>query len=159
MRDLPEWLEEFTDNPEDTELQETYFPEDRNCEVCLRTKMTRAPCRRRNGGAVPRAEKCGGLVAADYKVEGESRNKPVRCRCSRSCHSMDSILSVQNKDPAGDGHEFTKVHRSVAKTEKLFVRTIHWNLENLVKIYRGIIELQHLIDPKRMALLKERCAE
>ena len=74
MRDLPEWLEEFTDNPEDAELQETYFPKDRNCEVWLRTEMTRAPCRRRNGGAVPRAEKCGGLVAADHKVEGESRN-------------------------------------------------------------------------------------
>ena len=27
-----------------------------NCEVCLRTKMTRAPCRRRTGEAVPRAE-------------------------------------------------------------------------------------------------------
>ena len=26
-----------------------HFPKDRNCEVCLRTKMTRAPCRRRTG--------------------------------------------------------------------------------------------------------------
>ena len=34
----------------------THFPEDRNCEICKRTKITRAPCRRRNGGAVPRAE-------------------------------------------------------------------------------------------------------
>ena len=33
----------------------THFPEDRNCEICKRTKITRAPCRRRNGGAVPRA--------------------------------------------------------------------------------------------------------
>ena len=35
----------------------THFPKDRNCEICQRTKITRAPCRRRNGGAVPRAEK------------------------------------------------------------------------------------------------------
>ena len=34
----------------------THFPEDRNCEICQRTKITRAPCKRRNGGAVPRAE-------------------------------------------------------------------------------------------------------
>ena len=34
----------------------THFPKDRNCGICQRTKITRAPCRRRNGGAVPRAE-------------------------------------------------------------------------------------------------------
>ena len=35
----------------------THFPKDRNCEICQRTKITRAPCRRRNGEPVPRAEK------------------------------------------------------------------------------------------------------
>ena len=69
LRDLPEWLEEFTDNLEDTEVHApahisqdsdlerltkvhsmyTHFPKDRNCEVCLRTNMTRALCRRRPG--------------------------------------------------------------------------------------------------------------
>ena len=34
----------------------THFFEDRNCEICKRTKITRAPCRRRNGGGAPRAE-------------------------------------------------------------------------------------------------------
>ena len=55
----------------------THFPEDRNCEICQRTKITRAPRRRRNGGAVPRADKFGDLITADHKVlsEGcESRN-------------------------------------------------------------------------------------
>ena len=101
LRDLPEWLEEFTENLEDTEelvpanLSHdsdterptevisrkhsiyTHFPKDRNCEVCLRTKMTRAPCRRRTGDAVPRATEFGDLITADHKVlneEGESRN-------------------------------------------------------------------------------------
>ena len=40
-------------------------------------KMTRAPCRRRTGGVVPRAENFGDLITADHKVlsEGcESRN-------------------------------------------------------------------------------------
>ena len=39
--------------------------------------MTRAPCRRRTGEAVPRAERFGDFVTADHKVfneEGESRN-------------------------------------------------------------------------------------
>ena len=56
----------------------TSFLKDRNSEVCKRTKMTRAPCRRRNGEeAVPRSEKFGELTTADHKVfnEGsESRN-------------------------------------------------------------------------------------
>ena len=29
----------------------THFPKDRNCEISKRTKITRAPCRRRNGEA------------------------------------------------------------------------------------------------------------
>ena len=103
LRDLPEWLEEFTDNLEDTELPApahisqdsdserptkvvsqsrkhsvyTHFPKDRNCDVCLRTRITRSPCRRRTGEAVLRAERLGDLMTADHKVpnkEGESRN-------------------------------------------------------------------------------------
>ena len=55
----------------------THFPEDRNGEICQRTKITRAPCRRRNSGAVPRAENAGDLITADHKVLSdtcESRN-------------------------------------------------------------------------------------
>ena len=55
----------------------THFPKDRNCEICQRTKITRAPCRRRNGEAVPRAENFGDLITADHKVLSdncESRN-------------------------------------------------------------------------------------
>ena len=55
----------------------THFPEDRNCEICQKTQITRALCRRRIGGAVPRAENSGDLITADHKVlsEGcESRN-------------------------------------------------------------------------------------
>ena len=55
----------------------THFPKDRNCEICKRTKVTRAPCRRRNGEAVPRAVIFGDLITADHKVLSdncESRN-------------------------------------------------------------------------------------
>ena len=105
--EIPEWLQEFRENLVDDEIPVhgdshassshevsleptfkrredlgkhsvyTHFPKDRNCEICQRTKITRAPCRRRNGGAVPRAEKIGDLITADHKVLSdncESRN-------------------------------------------------------------------------------------
>ena len=50
----------------------THFPKDRNCEICQRTKITRAPCRRRNGGAVLRAENFGDSIAADHMVLSEN---------------------------------------------------------------------------------------
>ena len=34
----------------------THFPKDRNCLICKRTKITRAPCRRRNGGRTSSCE-------------------------------------------------------------------------------------------------------
>ena len=55
----------------------THFPKDRHCEICQRTKITNALCRRRIGGAVPHAENFGDLIAADHKVLSEvceSRN-------------------------------------------------------------------------------------
>ena len=55
----------------------THSPKDRNCEICKRTKITRPPCRRRNGEAVLRAENFGDLITADHKVRSEgcdSRN-------------------------------------------------------------------------------------
>ena len=42
-----------------------------NCDICLRTKITRAPCRKRTGTVVPRAEQVGDLITADHKVLSE----------------------------------------------------------------------------------------
>ena len=105
--EIPEWLQKFRENSVDDEIPvhgdshasssheaslepttkrredlgkhnvHTHFPKDRNCEICKRTKITRAPCRRCNGEAVPRAEKFGDLKTADHKVLSdncESRN-------------------------------------------------------------------------------------
>ena len=49
----------------------THFPKDRNYEICLRTKITRASCRRGTGTVVPRAGNFGDLTAADHKVLSE----------------------------------------------------------------------------------------
>ena len=108
VSEIPEWLQEFRENLVDDEIPlqggshassshevslepttkrredlgkhsvHTRFPEHRNCEICKRTKITRAPCRRRNGEAVPRAANFGDLITADHKVLSdncESRNK------------------------------------------------------------------------------------
>ena len=105
--EIPEWLQEFRENLVDDEIPlqggshasssheaslepttkrredlgkhnvHTHFPKDRNCEICKRTKITRAPCRRRKGEAVPRAVNFGDLITADHKVLSdncESRN-------------------------------------------------------------------------------------
>ena len=105
--EIPEWPQEFRENLVDDEIPlqggshasssheaslapttkrredlgklnvHTHFPKDRNCEICKRTKITRAPCRRRKGEAVPRADNFGDLITADHKVLSdncESRN-------------------------------------------------------------------------------------
>ena len=72
-------LEPITKRREDLGKHDvhTHFPKDRNCEISKRTKITRAPCRRRKGEAVPRADNFGDLITADHKVLSdncESRN-------------------------------------------------------------------------------------
>ena len=76
-------------------------------------------------------------------------------RGTRSCHSMDSILSVQNRIFSGDGKKSLRKFVGPSEKPKVIYTDNHWNLANLVKTYHGIIELQHLIDPRQMASLKE----
>ena len=133
----------------------THFPKDRNYEICQRTKITRAPCRRRIGGAVLRAENFGDLITADHKIvsEGcESRNnhryavvvqdlatqwiQPYPCKTKTSQETQRKVLG--------------------ARQETL---TILWDLAMLVKIFPGIIVRRHHTDRKQMGLLKEQCAE
>ena len=92
--DIPEWLQEFRENLVDDRVLEhrdshassshgssleparsadlgkhcvfSHFPKDRNCEICQRTKIRRAPCRRRIGRVVLRASKFGDLITADH---------------------------------------------------------------------------------------------
>ena len=82
-------------------------------EICKRTKITRAPCRRRNGEAVPRAVNFGDLITADHKVLSdncESRNNhPIRSRGAGSSHSMDPGVSVQKQN-------FTRNPEKLAKS-------------------------------------------
>ena len=110
--EIPEWLQEFREILVDDEIPvhggshasssheaslepifkrredlgkhnvHTHFPKDRNCEICKRTKITRAQCRRRNGGTVPRAENFGDLIAADQKVLSDNCESRNNHRCA-----------------------------------------------------------------------------
>ena len=54
-----------------------HFIKGRNCDVCLKTKITGVPCSRRDEGSIPRFVKFDDLVTSDHKilnVESESRN-------------------------------------------------------------------------------------
>ena len=93
LRDVPERLQEFTENAQPHQYSPssshelpieprakvvpgthsifTHFPKDRNCDICLRTKITKASCRKRSGTVVPGAENYGDLTNANHKVLSE----------------------------------------------------------------------------------------
>ena len=128
--DILEWLQEFRENLVDDRVPErrdshassshepsleptlarsvdlgkhsvcTHFPEDRNCEICQRTKITRVSCRRRIGGAVPRAENYGDPITADHKIVSEGCESRNNHRCA---------VVVQNKNFSGNTKELAKV--------------------------------------------------
>ena len=135
----------------------THFPKDRNCEICKRTKITRAPCRRRNGGAVPRADNFGDLITADHKVLSdncESRNNHQYAVVVQDLATMDPGVSACKKP-----REACKSSWSPIGILKSFTLTIPWNSAKLVKISPGIIARLHHIDRRLMVLQKEQCAE
>ena len=76
----------------------THFPRDRNCEFCKRTKITRAPCRRRNGEAVPRAVNFGDLITADHKVLSDNCESPCKNKTSQETQrSLQKFLEPERK--------------------------------------------------------------
>ena len=140
----------------------THFPKDPNCEICQMTNITRAPCRRRNGEAVPRAEKFGDLITADHKVPSDN------CE-SRNNHRYAIVvqdLATQWIQSFPCKTKKYRKHREACKSSwspigslKSFTLTIPWNSAKPVKISHGIIARLHLTDLKQMGLLREQYAE
>ena len=185
----PEWLQEFRENLVDDRVPErrdshassshgssleptparsadlgkhnvyTRFPEDRNCEICKRTKITRAPCRRRIGGAVLRAENFGDLITADHKVLSENCESRNNHRYAVVVQDLATqwIQSYPCKTKTSQ-----ETQRSLQKfldrigSLKSFTLTIPWNLANIVKTSSGIIVRRHHTDRKQMGLQRER---
>ena len=140
---IPEWLQEFSENLVDDEIPlqggshasssheaslepttkrredlgkhnvHTHFHKDRNCEICKRTKITRALCRRRNGRAVPRAVNFGDLITADHKGPKRqlrvSKQSSIRSRGTGSSYLMDPGVSVQKQNFTRNPEKLAKV--------------------------------------------------
>ena len=91
----------------------TRFPKDRNCEICQRTKIPRAPCRRRNGGAVPCAENFGDLIKADHKNPVKVVNLETIIDMQSWCRTWppngSSRIRAKHKNFAGNIKELAKV--------------------------------------------------
>ena len=189
--DIPEWLQKFRENLVDDRVPEhrdshassshepsleptptrsadlgkhsvkTHFPKDRNCEICQRTKITRAPCRRRIGGAVLRAENFGDLITADHKVLSDS------CE-SRNNHRYASVVQDLVTQWIQSYPSKTKTSQETQRTLQKFLepdvkpKVIYTDnsseFAKLVEIFPGIIVRRHHTDRKQMGLLKERYA-
>ena len=91
----------------------THFPKDRNGDICLRTTITRASCRRRTGTVLPSAGNFGDLIPADHKVLSEG------CE-SRNNHGYAVVVQdlatqwiqsypCKNKNFSGSAEELAKV--------------------------------------------------
>ena len=98
----------------------SHFHKDRNCDTCLRNKITRVPCRRRDEGSIPRAEQFGDLITADHKVLNEGRESWHNHRYAVVVQDLATqwinLNRVKTKF-AGDGEESTKVSRAVPEVK------------------------------------------
>ena len=151
LRDLPEWLEECTDSLEDTEVPASahrsqdsgperptkvgsksrkhsifsHFPKDRDCEVRLRTKMTRAG-------------EASDMITADHKVLNKGGESGNNHRYAVVVQDLATPLIQSYPCKAKTSYKTEKSLRKFLepsqKNKSYFLRTTHWNLENHVKI-------------------------
>ena len=153
---IPDWLQPFTNNLDGLETRVsahssereisdsegdasematqkrkhsiyTHFTKDRNCDICLWTKITRVPCRRRNERSTPRTEKFGDLITADHKVFNEGNESRNNHRYAVVVQDLVTqwIQSYPCKNT--NSQETEKSLRKCLephKSQKLFIRTI-----------------------------------
>ena len=69
----------------------THFPKDPNCDICLKTKIARASCRRRTGTVVPRAANFIDSIIADHKVLSEGCESRQNHRYAVVVHDLSTL--------------------------------------------------------------------
>ena len=94
-------LEPTAKRPEDLGKHNvhTHFPKDRNFEICKRTKITRASCRRRN--------------KRQLRI---SKQSSICIRSTGFCHSMDPGVSV-TQNFTRNPEKLAKVHGTRKETK------------------------------------------
>ena len=139
----------------------THFPKDRNCEICQRTKITRAPCWRRNGGAVPRAENFGDLITADHKVLSDNCESQTHHRCSVAVQDLAKqwiqAYPCETKTSQETQRSLQKLLEPERKPKVIYT-------DNSLEFGKACEDLSwnHCTstpDQKQMGLRKEQCAE
>ena len=137
----------------------TQFPKDRNCDICLRPKITVASCRKRTGTVVPRPENFGDLITADHKIlseESESRNNHRYAEVVQDL-ATQWIQSYQCKTKTFQETQKSLMKFSRRGNQQSFTLTSPQNLARPVKIFLGTVVRQHRTDRKLMGLPKEQC--
>ena len=189
LQDVPDWLQEFRHGLVDKSVPEhrdasssshqlpseprakvvsgkhsifIHFYEDRNWDICLRTKIRRASCTKRTGTVVPRAEIFGDLITADHKVLSDN------CE-SRNNHRYAVVVQDLTTQWTQPYPCKTKTSQETERRLQKFLeptrkpKVIHTDnsqiLANLVKIFPGIVLRQHPTDRKLMGLMREQYAE
>ena len=141
----------------------THFPKDRNCEICQRPKITRAPYRRRNGGAVPRAENCWW---SDYSRSQSSqwhlrisKQSPMCSRGAGLGHPLDPVVSMQNKNFTRNPEKLVKVPGAEWEAWS----HLHWQLLGTWQsLWTSVLESLYVNTTQignEMGLLREQYAE
>ena len=191
--EIPEWLQEFRENLVDDEIPlqggshasssheaslepttqrredlgkhkvHTHFPKDRNYEICKRTKITRAPCRRRNGEAVPRAVNFGDLITADHKVLSdncESRNNHRYAVVVQDLATQwIQAYPCKNKTSQETQRSLQKFLEPERKPKVIYTDNSLEFGKACEDIFHEIIARLHHTDRRLMVLRKEQCAE
>ena len=117
----------------------TRLPEDPNCDICLKTKITRASCRRRTGAVVPRAERFGDLSTVDHNVlseESESRNNHRYSLVAQDL-ATQWIQSYPCKKTSQETQK--SLMKFLEPTRKPKVIYLHWQFLGIWQVLRGII--------------------
>ena len=130
-------------------------------DICLKTKITRASCRRRAGTAVPRAKQVGDLITADHKMLSEGSESRNRHRYAVVVQDLATqwLQSSPGKTKTSQETQksLMKFLEPTRKPKVIYTDTslefgkacedLSWNI------------VRHHTDQKQMGLQKEHCGE
>ena len=141
----------------------THFTNDRNCNICLRTKITRASCRRRIEYSRARSENCWlilKLLITKFLVDSVNHATNIYTLQWYKTRPHNGSSHIRTKQKLLRKHKGAyKSSWSRQGNQKSLTLTIPWNVAKPAKISPGIIVRRHHADRKQMRLLKEQCAE
>ena len=112
----------------------THFPKDPNCEVCRRTKVTRAPCKRHTDERADRkkmGERFGDMITADHKVLNEGQESRMHYKYRGLCKTwrLNGFKVIHAKPYQFRRRREISKHSYVERrTPDQIMRTILWSV-------------------------------